>query len=136
MLATEFSDNAQSIALVIMAVTGGIFLLAVAWKGRSFVAKYKQLELTLNPQRLEEFSTKMDEVVKSVNNKEDHEPTLFATVKLHTAQLSSMQRQLSQVNGKLDELVNDLRTQVGLRVTTPEPHKEESHEAQPDPGHP
>lgn len=127
MLATEFSDNMQSIALIIMAVTGGSFLLAVAWKGRSFVAKYKQLELTLNPEKLQEFSVKMDEVVKSVNNKAPEEPTLFATVKLHTHQLSSMQRQLSQVNGKLDELVKDLRTQVGLRVTTPETPKEESH---------
>ena len=126
MQASETADLLKSIALVIMATTGGVFLIAVIWKGRTFVAKYKQWEVSLNPQRLEEFSNKMDEVVKSVNGKQDHEPTLFATVKIHTAQLSAMQRQLSQVNDKLDYLVTDLRQQVGLRVTTPT--KEESHE--------
>jgi hypothetical protein len=128
MNASDTAELLKSVALIIMASTGGVFLVLVVWKGRTFAGKYKQLEVSLNPQRLEEFSNKMDEVVKSVNGKQEHEPTLFATVKLHTLQLNVMQQQLSQVNGKLDYLVTDLRQQVGLRVTTPESTKEENHE--------
>ena len=123
MQASDFSQNLQSIALLVMAISGGMFLLFVAIKGRSFVAQWREFKITMNPQRLEEFSVKMDEVVKSVNNKLPDEPTLFQTVKQHTSQLQSVNARLSTIDAKLDYLVKDLTLQIGLRITEQDKEK-------------
>jgi hypothetical protein len=57
----------MAISLLIIAVTGAIVLVILVWKGRGFVAQWREFKVTVNPQTLTEFSNKMDEVVKSVN---------------------------------------------------------------------
>lgn len=106
----EWRSIILAVAVVIMSLTGAIVLILMVWKGRTVVAQWKELKVTMNPERLENFSTKvdqvakkMDEVVTSVNNKEHHEPTLYQTVKIHTAELRAVNRRLTQMDGKLDK---------------------------------
>lgn len=99
----------MAVSVLIMALTGSIVLIVAIWKGRSFVAQWHEFKVTVNPKTMDEFSKKMDEVVKSVNNKLPSEPTLFETVKLHTKQLTAVNQRLSKIDSKLDNKIESLQ---------------------------
>ena len=104
MLASSYDEAKgliMAISLLIIAVTGAIVLVILVWKGRGFVAQWREFKVTVNPQTLTEFSNKMDEVVKSVNGAKPPEPTLFQTVKIHTSQLRAVNQRLDRIDNKL-----------------------------------
>jgi len=118
MMASSVPELLQSVAVLVMSVTGGLFLIVMLWKGRSIHGQWKDLKIVLNPQAMQDVQNKLDEVVRSVNNKSPADLTLFQRSKV-------MEQDIKSLNRKFDLLLYELRNQVGLRIEVAAPDRSE-----------
>jgi len=141
MIASELSEELMAIAVLVMAGTAAVVLIIAAWKGRSFIAQWRDIKLTMNPAKLKEVTDKLDEVVMSVNNKAPDDITLFARAKLLEANQAEFRKDIDQVklsvkktdlrtemmDRKLTRLIAELDRTVGLRLSDDEERKTNDH---------
>lgn len=123
----------------VMAITFATVLVIAAWKGRGFIAQWKDIKLTLNPHKLNEVTRKLDEVVTSVQNTshvhgnmnlmeraqvlEDNQDDFrhdIETIKQTIDNLVMSQRKVelrsASMDSKLSLLIRELKSQVGLQL--------------------